>query len=168
MGAEIGRNGSGTNVRAGRLFRGRTAVVGFVLLIVVAQVCYLALRDLVLAFDALTLFSPYFTLVADYARAGQLLLWNPLTNCGSPDMAYVEMGSFSPLTVLTAWATAGGDTGFLLYMALIWGLAGTGMGFLGLHLRAPIWAVLAATVSFLLGGFSLGHATHTSDRKSVV
>ena len=51
-------------------------------------------------------------------RSGQLLLWNPWSNCGSPDLAYVEMGSFSPFTVLHAWLTGGGQLGFHLYWLL--------------------------------------------------
>ena len=118
--------------------------------------------DLGLSFDAATLFSPYFTLVADLARSGQILLWNPWSNCGSPDAAYVEMGSFSPVTLVTAWVTGGGEDGFVIYWLTIWGLGGTGMLVLGRHLGSPAWCALAVSVSYMFSGFYLGNATHTS------
>ena len=62
--------------------------------------------------DATALFSPYFMLIADYARDGQLLLWNPWSNAGSPDAAYVELGAYSPLTVFMAAVTGGDRVGF--------------------------------------------------------
>src|SRR5262245_31002351 len=65
----------------------------------------------ILSADAARLFSPYFTLLADFTAAGQLMLWDPWSNCGSPAHAYVEMGSFSPLTVGLAWLTGGGHPG---------------------------------------------------------
>ena len=49
--------------------------------------------------DASTYFGPAWTLVADHARAGKLLLWNPLVEGGSPDSAQPELGAFSPIVV---------------------------------------------------------------------
>jgi len=116
----------------------------------------------ILSFDAFGLFSPYYTLVADFAAEGQLLLWEPWSNGGSPAHAYVEMGSFSPLTVLHAWLTGGGHLGFQLYWLSIWVIGGLGLLVLGRHLGAPVWGSLAVAISFGFSGFWLGHATHTS------
>lgn len=113
-------------------------------------------------FDALRLFSPYYTLLADFAAAGRLLLWEPWSNCGSPAHAYVEMGSYSPLTLLHASATGGGHPGFELYWLAIWAIGGLGMLALARGLDAPVWAGLAVAISFAFSGFWLGHATHTS------
>jgi len=123
---------------------------------------YYRCGNLVLKWDALALFSPYYTLISDYARAGQFLLWNPWSNCGSPDMGYVELGSFSPLTIVMAALTGGGDSGFLMYWLLIWSIGGGGMVLLAHHLKAPVWGMMAVTLSFMFCGFYLGHATHTS------
>ena len=91
-----------------------------------------------------------------------MLLWNPYINCGAPDMAYVEMGSFSPLTLALAAVTGGGHTGFLIYWMAIWAIFGAGSGLLGLRLGAPRPAALAIAAGLMSCGFFLGHATHTS------
>ncbi len=116
----------------------------------------------VLSFDALGLFSPYYTLIADLAAAGQLLLWDPWSNCGSPAHAYVEMGSFSPLLVAHAWLTGGGHLGFQLYALTIWLIGGLGWLALARHLGAPVWGGLVVALSLACSGFQLGHATHVS------
>ena len=115
-----------------------------------------------LSFDAISLFSPYYTLLSDMSRAGEFLLWNPWSNCGSPDVAFVEMGSYSPLTILHATLTGGGHGGFLLYWLSIMAIAGLGFLTLGRHLGAPAWGSLVVTLSFLSSGFFIGHSTHTS------
>src|SRR2546425_12289339 len=102
----------------------------------------------ILGFDALRLFSPYYTLIADFAAAGRLLLWDPWSNCGSPAHAYVEMGSFSPLTGLLARLTGGGHPGFELYWLAIWVIGGVGLLALARQLGAPVWAGLAVAISF--------------------
>ncbi len=134
-------------------------VVAAVLLIVFATY---RVNNRIVPFDAVNLFSPYFTLVGDLARAGRLLLWNPWTNCGSPDVAYVEMGSFSPLTIALAWATGGGDYGFVIYWLTILLIAGSGMIMLGRQLGAPPWVAMLVSIAFIFSGFYLGHSTHTS------
>ena len=123
---------------------------------------YFSLFRLVLVWDAISLFSPYFTLIADFSRSFKFLLWNPWSNCGSPDMAYVEFGSFSPYTILVAFITGGGTQGFLLYWLSIWMLGGIGMLLLSYHLRTSTSGSLIVTVSFLFSGFYLGNATYTS------
>lgn len=143
---------------------GRGSSLPVLLVLAILGVFFVWFREsgLIWRSDAPTLFAPYYTLVADFARAGELLVWNPWSNCGAPDAAYVEMGSFSPLTILHGLATGGGPTGFLLYELTIWGIGGVGMALFGRHLRAPAWATAAVSVAFLFGGFYLGHLVHTS------
>lgn len=112
--------------------------------------------------DASTYFGPAWTLVADHARAGKLLLWNPLVEGGSPDSAQPELGAFSPIVVGMGAALGGTELGFVLYWLAVW-LAG-GLGLLGLarHLGAPPWAGFVVAVGYLFSGTFTGHAQHTS------
>lgn len=146
------------------LDEGKLKLLGILIIIVVISVVYsyFTLAHLVFKWDALSLFSPYFTLISDFARSGQFLLWNPWSNCGSPDMAYIELGSFCPLTVFIAFLTGGGHSGFLIYWLVIWAIGGIGMMFLASHLKAPTWGALAVTIAFMFSGYYLGNATHTS------
>src|SRR5262249_3943844 len=112
--------------------------------------------------DADAFFAPYFILVADHATAGQLLLWDPWTEAGSPMCADPQVGAFSPLVVgLARWA---GPTlwGFMFYWFVMWLLGGVGMLLLAWHLGAPSWGAWAAAVGFGLSGFFYGQAQHTS------
>jgi hypothetical protein len=112
--------------------------------------------------DAADAFAPYYTLIADHARQGQILLWDPWTECGVPICAHPAMGPFSPITVLFALATGPTLKGFVLYSACLW--LGGGVGMLGLarHLGAPPWGALIVTAGFCLSGIFTGHAEHTS------
>jgi hypothetical protein len=123
---------------------------------------YYRIDNRALTFDAAELFAPYFTLVGDFARVGEFMLWNPWTNCGEPDLLNVEMGSFSPLAILMSLVTGGGDRGFLLYWLSFWFVGGLGMIMLARHLQSPPWAGFLVAVSFMFSGFYLGHATHPS------
>ncbi|MBK9090806.1 MAG: hypothetical protein IPL90_17900 [Holophagales bacterium] len=112
--------------------------------------------------DASSFFGPAFTLVADHARAGRLLLWNPFVDGGAPDAAQPEYGVFSPLTVGAGALFGGTERGFCFYWLGVWGLGG--LGFLGLarHLGAPPWAGFVVTLGYLFSGTFTGHAQHTS------
>jgi hypothetical protein len=101
-------------------------------------------------------------LVADFARAGRFLLWNPWTNGGSPDFADPQAGAFSPATVLTALAGGGSEWGFRLYWLAAWLLPGAGTLALARHLGAPAWGGTVAALGLLFSGFFTGHAEHTS------
>jgi hypothetical protein len=112
--------------------------------------------------DASTVFAPYYTLLADHARAGRLLLWNPWTNAGSPDFADPQVGALSPVVVAVAAATGGTLAGFRVYWLLTWFLSGLGILVLGRHLHAPAWGASVAAGGLLFSGFLVGHAEHTS------
>lgn len=113
-------------------------------------------------YDAAALYSPHFTLLADFIRSGHLLLWNPFLSGGSPDLAYPDMGGFSPLTIGLAALTGGGYFGFVLYTLTFFALAGIGFCLLAFHLRAPGWATMAVTAGIISSGFFLVNSTHTS------
>src|SRR5258708_34620834 len=46
-----------------------------------------------LEWDNEAYFAPAFTLVADHARAGRLVLWNPWESGGTPEYAEPELGT---------------------------------------------------------------------------
>jgi len=112
--------------------------------------------------DASSFFAPAWMLVADHARAGEVLLWNPLVEGGSPDGAQPELGAFSPLTLAVGALLGGTETAFHLYVALLWLLAGLGMLLLARHLGAPPWAGFVVGCGYVFSGTFTGHFEHTS------
>jgi branched-subunit amino acid transport protein len=117
--------------------------------------------------DADTFFCPYYMLVADYARSGSLLLWNPWTNAGSPDFCEPQVGAFSPLTLALGLITGGSEHGFLAYWLVVWLLGGVGIVLLARHLQAPPWGACLVALAFLFSGFYTGQAEHTSHLYSI-
>ena len=112
--------------------------------------------------DADMFFAPFQMLVADHARAGTFLLWNPWLNGGSPDYAEPQIGSFSPFAVILGLLTGGTEAGFRVYWLTIWLWGGVGVILLGRHLGAPAWGACAIALGFAFSGFYTGHAEHTS------
>jgi hypothetical protein len=112
--------------------------------------------------DADMFFAPFQMLVADHARAGTFLLWNPWLNGGSPDYAEPQIGSFSPFAVILGLLTGGTEAGFRVYWLTIWLWGGVGVILLGRHLGAPAWGACAIALGFVFSGFYTGHAEHTS------
>lgn len=112
--------------------------------------------------DADGLFAPAYTLIADHARVGRILLWNPWRSAGSPDYAEPQMGATSPIMILVGAITGGTEAGFRIYYLLIWVLGGIGMLLLARHLRAPWWGAFAVSLGFLFSGFYTGHGQHTT------
>lgn len=112
--------------------------------------------------DASTFYSPAYILVADSARSGHLLLWDPFMNGGRPDCADAQVGAFSPMTVGLGVLTGGSLRGFNLYWLLNWWLAGVGVLLLTRHLGAPLWGCTVAALAFMASGALTGHAQHTS------
>jgi hypothetical protein len=112
--------------------------------------------------DASTFFGPAWTLVADHARAGRFLLWNPFIEGGSPDSAQPELGAFSPIVVAMGAALGGTEFAFKLYWLAVWLVGGLGLLGLARHLRAPPWAGFVVALGYLFSGTFTGHAQHTS------
>lgn len=111
--------------------------------------------------DANDLFAPYFTLIADHARAGRILLWEPWTSGGTPASAEPEFGTFSPLTIAVGALTGGSEAGFRVYWLLIWFLGPLGILVLARYLGAPPWGALVVALGFAFSGIYVGMAEHT-------
>ncbi len=114
------------------------------------------------AWDAFNYYAPAQGLVADHARHGEFLLWNPWIGGGRPEGADPQVGAFSPVNVLLGLAGGGSPGGFELYWLFSWWLGGTGFLLLARHLGAPAWAAFLGAISFSCSGFQTGHATHVS------
>lgn len=112
--------------------------------------------------DAFTYYTPEFTLVADYARAGRLLLWDPWINGGTPDNADPQVGAASPIMILVGTIAGGTEKGFRAYWLLIWFLGPLGMLLIARHLDAPAWAAVVVALAYGFCGFYVGHAEHTT------
>jgi hypothetical protein len=137
------------------------ALAGITLLIVVAY------RELwfgvaAIRFDADDLFAPYFLLIADHARQGRLLLWDPWTFAGVPVTAYPELGSFSPLVCLFGLVGGARLGTFVAYCFLLIWLGAAGMYVLTRSLGVPVVGAFLAGVAFLFSGYGVGHLQHTS------
>lgn len=118
-------------------------------------------------FDALNYFGPYFTLIADHARAGKFVLWDPWTSGGTPAFAEPELGTFSPVTVLIGGVFGGNEASFRLYWLLIWFLGPFGILVLARHLRVPLWGAFIVALGFAFSGFYTGNAQHISSLYSI-
>ncbi|MDQ6623012.1 MAG: YfhO family protein, partial [Verrucomicrobiota bacterium] len=112
--------------------------------------------------DAYGLAAPYYSLLADFARAGHFLYWNPWVAAGSPDFAAAGSGTFSPDLLLFAALTGPGAQGYILYWLFIWLSGGIGMLLLARQLKAPAWGALVVSLGYVFSGFYTGHAEHTS------
>jgi hypothetical protein len=112
--------------------------------------------------DAWAFYGSEFTLVADHARVGRLLLWDPWIAGGTPDFAEPQVGAASPVTVLTGAIFGGTLVGFCAYWLLIWFLGPLGLLLLARHLGSPPWAAFVLSLGYAFCGFYTGHAEHTS------
>ena len=112
--------------------------------------------------DAWYFYTPQFTLVADHARAGRFLLWDPWEQAGSPDHADPQVGAASPLMIGIGAITGGTECGFRIYWFVIWLMGPIGMLLLARHLNAPPWAGLIVALGYAFCGFYSGHAEHTT------
>ena len=101
-------------------------------------------------------------LVADHARHGRVMLWNPWSNGGSPDHADPQSGALSPICVLFGLLTGGTEAGFRWYWLLVWLGGGLGLLTLARHLGAPAWGGFVVALGFVFSGFFTGHAEHTT------
>lgn len=63
---------------------------------------------------------PYQVLVADHAREGRLLQWDPWSNGGIPEGGDPQFGAFSPVNVIIGLITRGTSTGFIFYWLFMW------------------------------------------------
>jgi hypothetical protein len=112
--------------------------------------------------DAYAFYAAEYTLVADHARAGRLLVWNPWASGGEPDFAEPQIGAASPIAVLMGAITGGTETGFRVYWIFIWFLGPLGVMLLARYLKVAPWAAFVIALGFAFSGFYLGHAEHTT------
>jgi len=105
---------------------------------------------------------PYFVLVADHARAGQLVRWDPWTDAGQPLDGEPQAGAYSPIVIALGLVGGGRSSTFIAYWLLSWALGAVGVLGLGRHLGAPRWGACALALGFLFCGVYTGNAEHTS------
>ena len=158
----------GTAAKGGLALRSRTWLLSACLLVAVllAGNGKLLTGKVAPHWDAIDFFAPAYSLVADHLRAHRLLTWNPWTSGGAPDFAEPELGTSSPVMLLTA-ALFPKPSGFVVYWLLIWAGGGIGMLVFAKHLRCPPWGALVAALGFMASGFFVGHGEHTSSLFSV-
>jgi len=116
----------------------------------------------VAVWDAGTQAFPYFVLVADHARAGQLVQWDPWTGAGLPLGGEPQLGAYSPIVVALGFLFGGHSATFIAYWLLSWALGAAGVIALGRHLSAPPWGACAVALGFLFCGVYTGNAEHLS------
>lgn len=112
--------------------------------------------------DANDYFAPYQALISDFARHGQVLLWNPWSMGGSPDFAEPQIGALSPLSVLAGFLAGGGLTGFAVYWMLLWFLGAVGVQLLSHSWGVPPVGGAIAGLAYVFSGVFTGHAEHVS------
>ena len=112
--------------------------------------------------DADGAYFPYFTLVSDHAKAGQLVTWDLWTNGGEPVMGDPQFGALSPIVLAFGLLPIAPSQAFIAYWLVSWWSGGIGMLLLGRHLRAPAWGGLLVALGFLFCGVYTGNAQHTS------
>lgn len=137
------------------------ALLALVLVFGAANRDYLSGRAFPL-YDADGFFAPFYMFVADLARHGRLLTWNPFVNAGSPDFADPQVGAFDPLVLLFGLVTGSHVLGFLVYWLAMWAAAGAGILLLARRLGCDMPLALVVALGFTFSGFFLGHAQHTS------
>ncbi|MBZ5611021.1 MAG: YfhO family protein [Acidobacteriia bacterium] len=147
----------------------RDWLLAALLLAIVFAICNLQIVNGTAApiWDAEELFAPAFTLIADHARAGRIVLWNPWVSGGAPDYAEPELGVTSPIAIFVGAITGGTESGFRAYWLLIWFLGPLGLLLLARQLRAPPWAGFVVALGFAFCGFYTGQAEHTSSLYSI-
>jgi len=112
--------------------------------------------------DAIDYYAPMFSLVADHAKVGRLLVWNPWINGGSPDFADPQSGANSPIILLLGVLSDDPFKAFVAYWIGLWIFGGLGVLWLFRHLRCPAWGALIVSLGFVSCGFYTGHGEHTS------
>jgi hypothetical protein len=112
--------------------------------------------------DAYSFYTPAFSLVADHARSGRLLLWNPWLAGGTPDFADPQVAAASPIAIIAGAIGGGNSTAFRIYWLFIWVLGPLGLLLLARHLGAPPWGAFLVALGYSFCGFYTAHAEHTT------
>ena len=112
--------------------------------------------------DADGQFLPYFTIVSDHIKHGQLVTWDLWTNSGAPLMGDPQAGALSPIVLALGLVAGQPSQGFVFYWLFSWWLGGLGVLILGRHFGAPVWGSFAVAIGFLFCGVYESNAEHTS------
>jgi hypothetical protein len=112
--------------------------------------------------DACSFYTPAFMLVADHARSGQLLLWDPWLAGGTPDFADPQVAAASPIAIIVGSIGDGISGAFRAYWLLIWVAGPLGLLLLARHLGVPPWGAFPVAMGFAFCGFYTAHAEHTT------
>ena len=112
--------------------------------------------------DATAYYTPAFSLVADHARVGRLLLWDPWLAGGTPDFADPQVGAASPIMVIAGAIGGGSSAAFRGYWLFIWLSGPLGLLLLARHLGAPPWGAFLVGLGYAFCGFYTAHAEHTT------
>ena len=112
--------------------------------------------------DADGQYYPRFVLVADHARAGQFLRWDPWTDGGLPSFSEPQVGAFSPIVNAFGLLLGGNHAAFIAYWLSHWALGGAGIFMLARYFRAPAWGACIVALGYLFSGVYTGHAQHTT------
>ena len=112
--------------------------------------------------DACQFYTPAFSLVADHARSGRLLLWDPWLAGGTPDFADPQVAAASPIAIIAGVIGGGNSTAFRIYWLFIWLLGPLGLLLLARHLGAPRWGAFLVALGYAFCGFYTAHAEHTT------
>ena len=167
----LAKSGVHTVPEVGAPTRSRAGVwlcaAGLLVLVLLVGNINLLLGKRALQWDSADFFAPAYSLVADHLKAHRLLLWNPWISGGSPDFAEPELGTTSPIMLLTAAIFPGPESGYIAYWMLTWIGAGLGMLLFAKHLGAPPWGAAISALGFIASGFFVGHAQHMSSLFSI-
>jgi hypothetical protein len=112
--------------------------------------------------DASVYYTPAFSLVADHARVGRLLLWDPWLAGGTPDFADPQVAAASPIAIIVGAIGGGNSTAFRVYWLFIWLLGPLGLLLLARHLGVPPWGAFVVGLGYAFCGFYTAHAEHTT------
>ena len=112
--------------------------------------------------DAWSFYTPAFSLVADHARNGRLLLRDPWPAGGTPDFADPRVAAASPNAIITGAIGGGNSTAFRVYWFFIWVLGPLGLLVLARHLGAPRWGAFLVALWYAFCGFYTAHAEHAT------
>ncbi len=112
--------------------------------------------------DAWAFYTPAFSLVADHAHVGRLLLWDPWLAAGTPDFADPQVGAASPIAIFIGAIGGGTAASFRAYWLLIWFLGPLAVVLLARHVGSPAWAAFVVALGYAYCGFYTAHAEHTA------
>ncbi len=110
----------------------------------------------ILSLDGALQFLPWRDLVLNAFRQGEVPLWNPYSLNGYPLLANSQSAPLYPLHPISAYLGLDAETLLSLSAWLHLWLAGLGVFFLALRLKATEWGGLIAGSAFTLSAFMVG------------